>query len=71
MSLFDLPDLKFLLARLHQQELSRCMRDCHARRLMRRSGWLGLLVGAWLTTLGRTAVRIGERLSGTPAAGRR
>jgi len=68
MSSLGLPDLTFLYARLHQQELWLCMRECHSRRLSSRSGLLRPVMGACLTALGRTVLRLGEWVRGTPTA---
>jgi hypothetical protein len=67
MSLFDLPELQFLIARLHQRDLLLSRRECIARRPRARPNRVRLLIGASLTALGRTVGRIGERLLGTPA----
>jgi hypothetical protein len=71
MSLFDLPELQFLIARLHQRDLLLSRRECISRRPRARTNRVRLLIGASLTALGRTVGRIGERLLGAPATASR
>lgn len=68
MNLFDLPELQFLIARLHQRDLLLSRRECSSRPPRGGSGPLRSLIGAYLIVLGRTGLRLGARLLGTRAA---